>query len=137
MRLLFDQNLSPRLVQRLTDLYPETTHVSLVGLDRASDAAVWEYAWTTNSIIVTKDADFSDIIVLRGFPPKVLWLRLGNCTTIDIEQALRRAHAQITAFATDQNNWHTRAYLTHSSEPFLPRPSHSSDPCDLTSPRPR
>ncbi|HLZ21833.1 MAG TPA: DUF5615 family PIN-like protein [Ktedonobacterales bacterium] len=101
MKMLFDQNLSPRLVARLADLYPDTTHVSLVGLDRASDSAVWDYARTSGSIIITKDSDFSDMIVLRGFPPKVLWLRLGNCTTTDIEQTLRRAHAQITAFSTD------------------------------------
>lgn len=101
MKLLLDQNLSPRLVQRLADLYPDSTHVSLVGLDRAPDAAVWTYAQTANCIIVSKDADFSDVSVVRGFPPKVIWLRLGNCTTNDVEQALRVAHAQITAFAND------------------------------------
>lgn len=102
MKLLLDQNLSPRLVGRLSDLYPVVTHVSIPGLARASDTEIWEYARTTNSIIVTKDSDFSDMIVLRGYPPKVLWLRLGNCTTTDIENALRRAHGQIAAFAFDE-----------------------------------
>jgi predicted nuclease of predicted toxin-antitoxin system len=101
MRLLFDHNLSPRLMHRLADLYPDTSHVSRVGLERASDLAVWTYAQTSDYIIVTKDTDFSDISVLRGFPPKVIWLRLGNCTTGDVERTLRNGYAIITAFATD------------------------------------
>src|SRR5262245_28570309 len=101
MRLLFDHNLSPRLVHRLADLYPDTSHVFLVGLDRASDLAVWAYAQTNDYIIVTKDSDFSDVSVLRGFPPKVIWLRLGNCTTSDVERTMRSGFAAIDAFAND------------------------------------
>jgi predicted nuclease of predicted toxin-antitoxin system len=101
VRLLFDHNLSPRLVHRLADLYPDATHVALVGLDRATDAAVWEYARKNAYVIVTKDSDFNDLGVLRGSPPKVVWLRLGNCTTGDLEQALRRAHIALTEFAGD------------------------------------
>jgi predicted nuclease of predicted toxin-antitoxin system len=96
--LLFDQNLSPRLVSRLTDISPGALHVSQLGLDRASDLAVWEYARVHDCTLVTKDADFSDLSVLRGAPPKVLWLRLGNCATTDIEQALRRGYDAIVAF---------------------------------------
>ena len=101
MRLLFDHNLSPGLVRRLIDLYPDSSHVFLVGLDRASDMAVWTYAQTNDYIIVTKDSDFSDVSVLRGFPPKVIWLRLGNCTTSDVERTLRRGYVAIDVFATD------------------------------------
>ncbi len=101
MRLLFDQNLSPRLAPRLADLYPESDHVSSLGLDRASDAEVWTYAGTQGYVIVTKDADFSDASVIRGIPPKVIWLRLGNCTTGDVERALREAHEVVTAFGAD------------------------------------
>ena len=101
MTLLFEHDLSPRLVHRLADLYPNATHVALVGLERATDATVWEHAPATGSMIVTKDADFSDVSVLRGSPPKVIWLRLGNCTTSDVERALRRAHAAIVDFASD------------------------------------
>jgi predicted nuclease of predicted toxin-antitoxin system len=101
MRLLFDHNLSPRLVRRLADLYPDTSHVFFVGLDRAADMTVWNYAQTYDYIIVTKDSDFSDVSVLRGFPPKVVWLRLGNCTTTDVERTLRHGFAAIEAFAND------------------------------------
>jgi predicted nuclease of predicted toxin-antitoxin system len=101
VRLLFDHNLSPRLVARLADRYPGASHVALVGLERATDAEVWAYAGTHGCAIVTKDSDFTDAAVLRGSPPKVVWLRLGNCTTGDAEQALRRAAEAIAAFLAD------------------------------------
>ena len=101
MKLLFDHNLSPRLVSRLADLYPHASHTTLSGLDRATDIDVWLYAETHGYTIVTKDADFSDMSVLRGFPPKLIWLRLGNCTTSDMESAMRRGHAAIVEFVDD------------------------------------
>ncbi|HEU4326354.1 MAG TPA: DUF5615 family PIN-like protein [Roseiflexaceae bacterium] len=102
MKLLFDHNLSPRLVHHLNDLYPEASHVALAGLDRASDHAVWLYAQSYNYIIVTKDSDYNDIAVLRGFPPKIIWLQLGNCSTRTLEETLRRNEGLIRAFASDQ-----------------------------------
>ena len=99
MKLLLDQNLSPRLVNRLASVYLDMSHVALVGLDRASDAEVWEYARANDYIIETKDSDFNDISLLRGAPPQIIWLRLGNCTTDAVEQVLRRGYAQIAAFA--------------------------------------
>lgn len=42
MKLLFDQNLSPRLVSRLADLYPDSQHVFFIGFDQADDRALWE-----------------------------------------------------------------------------------------------
>ncbi len=101
MKLLFDHNLSPRLVRRLVDLYPDSHHIFLLGLDQASDMTVWMDAQTNDYIIVTKDSDFSDVSILRGFPPKVLWLHLGNCSTNDIERTLRNGNDAIDAFATD------------------------------------
>ncbi|HEY7341088.1 MAG TPA: DUF5615 family PIN-like protein [Ktedonobacterales bacterium] len=103
MKLLLDQNLSPRLIARLASIYPGISHVSLTGLDRASDNAVWDYAKANDFAIVTKDSDFNDMGLIRGIPPKVIWLRLGNCTTDTVEQVLRRAHAQITAFEQDDS----------------------------------
>ncbi len=93
MKLLFDQNLSPRLVERLADVYPGAGHVSLLGLDRATDEAVWAYARDFGYTIVTKDVDYNELSIVRGFPPKVVWLRLGNCMTGQIETVLR-AHIE-------------------------------------------
>ncbi|MBX3280476.1 MAG: DUF5615 family PIN-like protein [Acidobacteria bacterium] len=74
MKFLFDQNLSPRLVNLLSDLYPDSNHVYPLGLDRNSDKEVWEYARREGFLMVTKDADFSDLCMLLGFPPKVVWI---------------------------------------------------------------
>lgn len=101
MKLLFDQNLSPRLVNRLRDIFPNSNHVFPLGLDTADDTAVWEYAKLNDFVLVTKDADFGDLSVLRGFPPKVIWIRRGNCKTSDIEQILRDNFVTIQQLDTD------------------------------------
>ncbi|WP_016875795.1 DUF5615 family PIN-like protein [Chlorogloeopsis fritschii PCC 9212] len=72
MKLLFDQNLSPNLINRLHELYPDSNHVYCLGLDRLPDIEIWEYAKREGFLIVTKDADFGDLSLLRGFPPKII-----------------------------------------------------------------
>ena len=89
MKLLFDQNLSPRFVKLLDDIFPNSNHVFKIGLDTSEDTEVWEDARQYNFALVTKDADFGDFSVLRGFPPKVIWIRRGNCKTSDVEKILR------------------------------------------------
>jgi len=101
MKLLFDQNLSPQLAGLLSDIYPGSTHVYFVGLDQASDAAVWAYARENSYIIVTKDADFSEFGEVWGFPPKVIWLRLGNSRTRQIETVLRLYYENIKKLSED------------------------------------
>ena len=101
MKLLFDQNLSYRLVRKLEDLYPNSVHVRDVGLETADDADVWNYAKTNVLIIVSKDSDFYQRSLLYGHPPKVIWIRRGNSTTNDIEQILRRRHKEIEDFNND------------------------------------
>ncbi len=100
-RLLFDQNLAPSLPRLLADLYPGSTHVRDVGLAAADDDAIWSHALEGGYIIVTKDDDFRQRSFLRGAPPKVIWTRLGNCTTSDIEDALRGRHGMVESFAAD------------------------------------
>jgi predicted nuclease of predicted toxin-antitoxin system len=101
--LLFDQNLSPRLVSRLADLYPSSSHVEMVGLGQAFDTEVWAYARQHEYIIVTKDADFGELLLLEGFPPKVVWIRRGNCSTRDIEALLRSRFEAIEMLSDDPN----------------------------------
>lgn len=72
--LLFDHNLSPKLTQRLADLYPGSLHVQTLGLTTAQDRVVWEYARQYDLILVTKDADFGELLLLHGFPPKIIWI---------------------------------------------------------------
>lgn len=101
MRLLFDHNLPPSLVVRLADLFPHSQHVYLLGLDKANDLEIRDYAQNNHCLIVTKDVDFSDLCVLLGFPPKIIWIRRGNCTTNALEQMLRDHHDLIEAFDAD------------------------------------
>jgi len=103
MKLLLDQNLSPRLIRRLADLFPGSTHVTEIGLDRSLDREVWDYACQHDYLIATKDVDFSEFSLLRGFPPKVIWIRRGNCSTKDIETLLRENYNSIKAMSEDVN----------------------------------
>jgi predicted nuclease of predicted toxin-antitoxin system len=101
MKLLFDQNLSFKLCERLADLFPGSEQVRRAGLDTADDRAIWEFAKAGGFVIVSLDADFADRAALHGPPPKVIWLRCGNRPTDFIEQ-LFRAHAEaVAAFEQD------------------------------------
>jgi predicted nuclease of predicted toxin-antitoxin system len=102
VKLLFDQNLSYKLVDLLGDLYLDSDHVYKLGLDKVDDIDIWEYARANDFIIVTKDADFSDLCLLQGFPPKVVWIKRGNCKTTDIEEILRDHYADVETLINDQ-----------------------------------
>lgn len=110
MTLLFDENLPPRLVPLLADLYPNSVHVRDVGLRSGDDELVWLCAQENGLIIVSKDSDFHHRSLLFGFPPKVIWIRRGNCSTQDIEAMLRAHQAQIEQFSADE----TAAFLVLS-----------------------
>mgnify|MGYP001328527394 CR=1 FL=1 len=99
MRLLFDEQLPEQLCLLLADVFPESTHVRSIGAGGAADEVVWNLARDHGCLLVTKDEDFHRLSVLRGAPPKVVWLRLGNCTTEDVSRLLRTRHADIEAFA--------------------------------------
>ena len=86
---------------RLADLFPNSEHVDAVGLGSAANNSVWEYARQNGLAIVTKDEDYSQMSVLLGSPPKVLWLLIGNCTTAEVEALLRLRLADILAFEQD------------------------------------
>jgi predicted nuclease of predicted toxin-antitoxin system len=98
VKLLFDENLSPRLAEALSDLYPGSRAVRDCGLRGASDLEVWQYALEHGFAIVSKDSDFSQRSFLLGSPPKVIWLRIGNCTTTRADFVLRNEAARIHAF---------------------------------------
>lgn len=98
MKLLFDQNLPPRLVTALAQLYPGSEHVRNLGLASADDLEVWNYAKLHGFVIASKDSDFHQRSFVDGAPPKVVWLRIGNCTTSAVEQVLRDYHEAIESF---------------------------------------
>ena len=102
MRLLFDQNLSPRLKEALRDLYPESLHVKDVGLESADDVAVWTYANDHELTIASKDSDFRQLSFTFGHPPKIIWIRCGNCSTSEIESILRSRYSDLLSFHQDE-----------------------------------
>jgi predicted nuclease of predicted toxin-antitoxin system len=84
VKLLFDENLSPRLPRLLASQFPGSSHVRDCGLKGQSDQAVWEYARAHQFMLVSKDGDFYQRSLLLGAPPKLVWLCLGNCTRVQL-----------------------------------------------------
>lgn len=100
MKLLLDENLSHRLIPALHAHFPGSTHVRLIGLARASDSDIWEFARGNGFAIVSMDADFYDLSVLRGPPPKVIWLQAGNTSTSFVQDLLIRRSDMLREFAS-------------------------------------
>lgn len=98
MKLLFDENLSPRLVESLSDMYPQSRHVHQVHLGGAEDLTLWEYAKRHGFAIVSKDSDFAERCVLDANPPKIIWLRLGNCSTQEVQWVLQAERKAVLDF---------------------------------------
>ena len=101
MKLLFDQNLSHRLVHALQGLFAGSQHVRLLGLAEADDRVIWEHAKAHGLVIVTQDSDFPDWNKFLGSPPKIVWLRCGNATVDEIERKLKQSAGRIFAMETD------------------------------------
>ena len=100
MRLLFDENLSPALPQLLSEIFPESVHVSELGLGGSADEAIWDFARASDYCIVTKDRDFARRSG-HSLNCKVIWLRLGNCRTTDILQKIELCRGKIRYFMED------------------------------------
>ncbi len=97
MKLLLDQNLPPSLKRN----YPGSQHVSDVGLETADDEVVWEYARDNEFTIISKDGDFQHLASKNGPPPKVIWLRVGNCRTSELAAILAGYQQDLLDFAAD------------------------------------
>lgn len=104
MKLLLDQNLSRKLVRDLETTYPGTSHVYLLGMHKQADSEIWQYAQYHGFTITTKNTDMIDLCVLRGAPPKVLWLRVGNCTTELIRNVLAMNEDRIHRFHQERES---------------------------------
>jgi predicted nuclease of predicted toxin-antitoxin system len=97
-RLLFDENLAARIAGALADVYPGSVHVGDAGLLSAPDRAIWQHARENGLVIVSKDEDFQRLSIFHGPPPKVIWIRLGNCSTEDVIRLLRDRRSAIEDF---------------------------------------
>ena len=101
MKLLLDENLSPRLIELLAADFPETTHIERLRMRGATDAAIWAYARANGYTIVSKDNDFRQYAFLYGPPPKVVWLSVGNAGTAAIADLIRSQAKPIRTFDAD------------------------------------
>ncbi len=87
MKFLFDENLSPRLVRELEDYWPGSIHVDAAGLRGASDESIWAFMRKAQAFtLVSKNDDFRSLALVRGAPPKVVWLQIGNASTAQVAQ---------------------------------------------------
>lgn len=78
MKLLFDENLSRKLVELVRDLFPGSAHITHAGLGSGtSDREIWDYAKQSGFAIITADTDFVTLANTLGHPPKVIILE--NC----------------------------------------------------------
>lgn len=98
LSLLFDNNLSAKLVQLLSDCFPGSVHVVDIGLQESSDSEIWKYAKDKNLTIVSKDKDFYHMSSAFGSPPKLIWLILGNCKIVDTVDIIKMNQKEINSF---------------------------------------
>jgi predicted nuclease of predicted toxin-antitoxin system len=102
VKLLFDQNISYRIVKSIEHSFPASEQVRKLGLEDSSDKAIWEFAQKNAFTIVTFDSDFYDLSLLHGHPPKLIWIRSGNSTTKNLANILTNKLTQIKSFIEDQ-----------------------------------
>jgi len=107
MKLLFDQNISPKILKNLPSQLSQSQQVRFVELEDASDMESFKYAKNQGFTIVTFDSDFVDLNALFGTPPKVIYLNTGNLTTSNIAQLI------------EKNMLRIGHYLKHNSDETL------------------
>lgn len=98
MKVLFDQNLSPKLATSLQDLFPGSTHVIKLKLDDADEWEIWNHAASEGFVLASKDTDFRHRSLMQGHPPKVILVTTGNCTSTFLEGLFRQRYAELEKF---------------------------------------
>lgn len=104
MKILIDANVSWRIIRHLDSAFPEIQHVNFSGLSQpAKDITIWQYALQNNYTILTSDEDFQDFINYKGFPPKVILLRIGNISTENLAKIILNHQQDIIDFITAED----------------------------------
>lgn len=98
MKLLFDQNISFRILSKVSNFFPEAKQVRELRIENFSDLEIWKFAKENDYTIVTFDADFYDLANLKGHPPKIIWLRFGNTKTDFLAEVLNSRNLIIKDF---------------------------------------
>ena len=103
MKLLFDQNISYRILKILPDKYLNSSHIKKEGLINASDKQIWDFSKENSYTIVTQDSDFNDLNTLLGYPPKIIWIRTGNIKTVALLNILIDYHDELEKFINNHS----------------------------------
>jgi predicted nuclease of predicted toxin-antitoxin system len=103
MKLLFDQNISFRVIKGINDIFPEAKQLRELNLENLSDLEIWHFALKNDYAIVTFDADFYDMSLLHGIPPQIIWLRTGNTSTQNLIKIFRKNYSVIEDFISNVN----------------------------------
>lgn len=105
MKLLFDQNLPRSLARHAEGDFPNSAHVRDLSLETATDAEIFEFALKNEFTIISKDNDFANMSFLRGAPPKVIWIRAGNCTASELKAILERHIQRLHRFESEPESF--------------------------------
>lgn len=101
MKILFDANISWKLIDLITSVFPDCLHADNIGLKfPAKDIEIWLYAKENDCVIITKDSDFADLLEVKGFPPKIIMLKTGNNRNKELAETIIRYEMQIKDFIT-------------------------------------
>jgi predicted nuclease of predicted toxin-antitoxin system len=103
MKLLFDQNISSKILKNLPQEFSNSSHVKKEKLINATDKQIWEFAKLNEFTIVTQDSDFNDLNILYGNPPKIIWIRTGNIKTTMLLEILLEYKEELLNFIEDSN----------------------------------
>ena len=104
MKLLLDENLSESLCNLLGDIFDEVRHVRDLGMQGATDDIVWNYALNGNYAVISKDSDFVERSIISDDKIKVIWIRLGNCSTANVHLLLRNKKHEIETFLNSEDS---------------------------------
>ena len=101
VKLLLDENLSDRILPQILGLYPDSAHVKAHRLIHTDDILIWSFAREHGYTIVSKDSDFHQRSLVFGHPPKLIFLRVGNCPSSRITELLRTKYVLLSSFDAD------------------------------------
>lgn len=101
MKILVDQNIAPKLIDNIADLFPDSTHVNEIVLNKSTDQEIWKYALDNDYVLVSTDNGFSNLSILSEKAPKTIFIKGEVITTLKLEWTLRVNEESIKHFVTE------------------------------------
>jgi predicted nuclease of predicted toxin-antitoxin system len=110
VKILFDQNISYRIISKIIVDYPHAKQVKQLGIENYSDIEIWDYAKKNEYTIITFDSDFFDFANIKGHPPKIIWLRFGNANNLKVANKIIEHHQNIYELIHDPDKGLIKIY---------------------------